>query len=203
MGSFWSGWEAGVEGYSFPLPRHYLPAGPVVLFVCLFFRRVGGGGGIYFVFILFLFVLCCFVSFQKGSSFVALHCFGQELTSRGFGWSDEQGRVQHDAHELYRLLMDRLEDSLRKSRFNPELVSALYEGDLASEVRQARLLIDTGRSIRGIIGSDIHGEVSHVKGARSGCEVQALGVHWTESSPSMQPMIREGEQLRACFRRAS
>lgn len=75
-----------------------------------------------------------------------LHCFPQELTSRGFGWSDEQGRVQHDAHELYRLLMDRLEDGLQKSRFNPELVSALYEGDLASEVRRMRLPVGTGRS---------------------------------------------------------
>lgn len=42
--------------------------------------------------------------------------------------------MQHDAHELNRLLIDRLEHDLRKSKVNSGLVSALYEGDLANQV---------------------------------------------------------------------
>lgn len=59
----------------------------------------------------------------------------QGLTSKGFGWRMDQGRVQQDAHELNRLLIDRLERDLGKSKINSGLVSALYEGDLANQVR--------------------------------------------------------------------
>lgn len=59
----------------------------------------------------------------------------QRLTTKGFKWQDDQGRVQHDAHELNRLLIDRLEYDLRKSKINSGLVSALYEGVLVNQVR--------------------------------------------------------------------
>jgi uncharacterized UBP type Zn finger protein len=38
-----------------------------------------------------------------------------ELTKRGFNWQSFDGRVQHDAHELNRLLIDALEKSLVKT----------------------------------------------------------------------------------------
>lgn len=43
--------------------------------------------------------------------------------------------MQHDAHELIRLLIDRLERDMKVSKVNAGLVSALYEGDLANQVR--------------------------------------------------------------------
>lgn len=43
--------------------------------------------------------------------------------------------MQHDAHELIRLLIDRLERDMKLSKVNAGLVSALYEGDLANQVR--------------------------------------------------------------------
>lgn len=42
--------------------------------------------------------------------------------------------MQHDAHELIRLLIDRLERDMKLSKVNAGLVSALYEGDLANQV---------------------------------------------------------------------
>ena len=42
--------------------------------------------------------------------------------------------MQHDAHELIRLLIDRLERDMRNSKVNARLVTALYEGDLANQV---------------------------------------------------------------------
>lgn len=58
----------------------------------------------------------------------------QDLTERGFKWKNDEGRMQHDAHELIRLLIDRLERDMRNSKVNARLVSALYEGDLANQV---------------------------------------------------------------------
>lgn len=43
--------------------------------------------------------------------------------------------MQQDAHELIRLLIDALEGSMRISKINPGLVSGLYEGELANQVR--------------------------------------------------------------------
>lgn len=45
--------------------------------------------------------------------------------------------MQHDAHELIRLLIDRLERDMRNSKVNAKLVSALYEGDLANQVSRS------------------------------------------------------------------
>ncbi len=42
--------------------------------------------------------------------------------------------MQHDAHELIRLLIDRLEKDMKNSKVNAGLVSALYEGELANQV---------------------------------------------------------------------
>lgn len=58
----------------------------------------------------------------------------QDLTERGFKWKNDEGRMQHDAHELIRLLIDRLERDMKLSKVNAGLVSALYEGDLANQV---------------------------------------------------------------------
>ena len=59
----------------------------------------------------------------------------KDLTERGFKWNNDEGRVQHDAHELIRLLIDRLEMDMKFSKINSGLVSALYEGELANQVR--------------------------------------------------------------------
>lgn len=59
----------------------------------------------------------------------------KDLTERGFKWNNDEGRVQHDAHELIRLLIDRLEMDMKFSKVNSGLVSALYEGELANQVR--------------------------------------------------------------------
>eukprot|EP00903_Cladosiphon_okamuranus_P007249 g7034.t2 len=59
----------------------------------------------------------------------------EDLTERGFKWKNDEGRMQHDAHELIRLLIDRLERDMRNSKVNAKLVSALYEGDLANQVK--------------------------------------------------------------------
>eukprot|EP00752_Nemacystus_decipiens_P001274 g1270.t1 len=59
----------------------------------------------------------------------------EDLTERGFKWKNDEGRMQHDAHELIRLLIDRLERDMRNSKVNARLVSALYEGDLANQVK--------------------------------------------------------------------
>jgi len=37
----------------------------------------------------------------------------EELTTKGFQWHGMDGRIQHDAHELNRLLIDALERSLK------------------------------------------------------------------------------------------
>ncbi|CAB1098166.1 unnamed protein product [Ectocarpus sp. CCAP 1310/34] len=58
----------------------------------------------------------------------------EDLTERGFKWKNDEGRMQHDAHELIRLLIDRLERDMKHSKVNAGLVSALYEGDLANQV---------------------------------------------------------------------
>ena len=59
----------------------------------------------------------------------------KDLTERGFKWNNDEGRVQHDAHELIRLLIDRLEMDMKFSKINSGLVSALYEGQLVNQVR--------------------------------------------------------------------
>ncbi len=56
------------------------------------------------------------------------------LTQKGFQWQGMDGRVQHDAHELSRLLVDALERSLKNLPGNSSaesLVSSLYRGELA------------------------------------------------------------------------
>ena len=71
-------------------------------------------------------------------TFVFLFCpvfYEKDLTERGFKWNNDEGRVQHDAHELIRLLIDRLEVDMKFSKVNSGLVSALYEGELANQVR--------------------------------------------------------------------
>ena len=55
--------------------------------------------------------------------------------------------MQHDAHELIRLLIDRLERDMRNSKVNARLVSALYEGDLANQVSRL-MYLDSGQPHR-------------------------------------------------------
>eukprot|EP01035_Chromulina_nebulosa_P021140 gene21140-27392_t len=50
-----------------------------------------------------------------------------DLTSKGFKWQDLDGRVQHDAHELNRLLIDALEKSLKKTT-GETLCKDIYQG---------------------------------------------------------------------------
>ncbi|CAN0471865.1 unnamed protein product, partial [Discosporangium mesarthrocarpum] len=49
-------------------------------------------------------------------------------------WTGDAGQVQHDAHELNRLLIDRLERELTGSKVNGHLVPALYKGMLVNQV---------------------------------------------------------------------
>jgi len=49
------------------------------------------------------------------------------LTNKGFQWRNAEGQVQHDAHELNRLLIDALEKSLRKTS-GENLCQKLYQG---------------------------------------------------------------------------
>lgn len=58
----------------------------------------------------------------------------EELTTRGFQWESADGRVQHDIHELNRLLIDVLERSLARSR-GKNLVPALYKGLVVNKVK--------------------------------------------------------------------
>ena len=67
------------------------------------------------------------------------------LTTKGFQWQGMDGRVQHDAHELNRLLIDALERSLKHLPGNSnaeKLVSSLYKGELAY-----RTVCDTCRTL--------------------------------------------------------
>lgn len=53
----------------------------------------------------------------------------EDLTTKGFQWQGMDGRVQHDAHELNRLLIDALEKSLKHSTPQAEkLCQELYQG---------------------------------------------------------------------------
>jgi ubiquitin carboxyl-terminal hydrolase 7 len=50
-----------------------------------------------------------------------------ELTTNGFSWQNYDGQVQHDAHELNRLLLDAMDRSLRHTP-GEALCRGLYEG---------------------------------------------------------------------------
>lgn len=50
-----------------------------------------------------------------------------DLTSKGFAWQSWDGRVQHDVHELVRLLIDALERSLVRTTAE-KLLGSLYRG---------------------------------------------------------------------------
>ena len=57
-----------------------------------------------------------------------------ELTTRGFQWHGMDGAVQHDAHELNRLLVDALERSL-KGTAGGTLCSNVYAGTSETQTR--------------------------------------------------------------------
>jgi hypothetical protein len=57
-----------------------------------------------------------------------------ELTTKGFEWQNMDGQVQHDAHELNRLLIDALEKSLKRTS-GEALCRNLYEGRCANTIR--------------------------------------------------------------------
>jgi ubiquitin C-terminal hydrolase len=63
-----------------------------------------------------------------------LLCTTQDLTTKGFRWEGYDGRVQHDVHELSRLLIDALERALVKTK-GSSLVPALYKGLLVNQVQ--------------------------------------------------------------------
>eukprot|EP01034_Spumella_vulgaris_P022855 gene22855-29029_t len=56
------------------------------------------------------------------------------LTTKGFEWQGMDGQVQHDAHELNRLLIDALDKSLKRTS-GENLCAQLYEGRLANQIR--------------------------------------------------------------------
>lgn len=49
------------------------------------------------------------------------------MTTKGFKWQGMDGSVQHDAHELNRLLIDALEKTL-KNTSGQDLCKNLYQG---------------------------------------------------------------------------
>lgn len=59
----------------------------------------------------------------------------EELTRKGFQWQGADGHVQHDAHELNRLLIDALSKSLPKSKMGGRLCENLYQGLLVNQTR--------------------------------------------------------------------
>lgn len=58
----------------------------------------------------------------------------EALTTKGFQWQGFDGRNQHDAHELNRLLIDALEKSLKNTP-GEKLCSKLYMGTLANRIK--------------------------------------------------------------------
>jgi hypothetical protein len=58
----------------------------------------------------------------------------QDLTSKGFQWQSMEGHIQHDAHELNRLLIDALERSLKKTIGGERLCQSLYEGKVINQI---------------------------------------------------------------------
>ncbi|RYH28758.1 hypothetical protein EON65_11025 [archaeon] len=59
--------------------------------------------------------------------------YSVELTSKGFQWQSAEGSVQHDAHELNRLLIDALERSLKRTPIEL-LCRSLYQGTVCNHV---------------------------------------------------------------------
>ena len=57
-----------------------------------------------------------------------------DLTSKGFKWTNFEGQVQHDAHELNRLLIDALERSLKHTA-GESLCQSLYQGLLVNQTK--------------------------------------------------------------------
>ena len=60
--------------------------------------------------------------------------FLSELTTKGFQWQNMDGQVQHDAHELNRLLIDALEKSLKRTS-GEALCRTLYEGSCVNQIK--------------------------------------------------------------------
>lgn len=58
----------------------------------------------------------------------------QTPTNQGFNWKADDGRIQHDAHELVRLLLDWIDRSLHKTAGAP-LVPTLFRGEMVWSVR--------------------------------------------------------------------
>lgn len=57
----------------------------------------------------------------------------EDLT-RAFGWEGSEARVQHDVHELNRILFDGIEYYLKGTQ-QESLVKNLYHGTLVNQVR--------------------------------------------------------------------
>ena len=57
-----------------------------------------------------------------------------ELTTKGFQWESMDGQVQHDAHELNRLLIDAIEKSLKRTTAE-SLCKSLYQGVCANQIQ--------------------------------------------------------------------
>lgn len=58
----------------------------------------------------------------------------EDLTTKGFQWQGMDGSVQHDAHELNRLLIDALEKSLKHTA-GDTLCRDIYQGTLAYQTK--------------------------------------------------------------------
>jgi hypothetical protein len=58
----------------------------------------------------------------------------EDLT-KAFGWEGSEARVQHDVHELNRILFDGIEFYLKGTK-QESLVKNLYHGMLVNQVRR-------------------------------------------------------------------
>jgi uncharacterized UBP type Zn finger protein len=56
------------------------------------------------------------------------------LTTKGFQWQGMDGRVQHDAHELQKLLVDAMDRSLKRTS-GANLIPSLYNGEITYQTQ--------------------------------------------------------------------
>lgn len=59
---------------------------------------------------------------------------GTDELTWAFGWTEDQAQVQHDIHELNRILLDALHRSLQSSTLGRGLVPGLFGGSFVSRV---------------------------------------------------------------------
>jgi predicted HNH restriction endonuclease len=58
----------------------------------------------------------------------------KDLTVKGFNWKSNDTSIQHDVHELIRVLFDSIERSLVGTK-SENLINKLYRGNLAHQIK--------------------------------------------------------------------